>query len=118
MRILWLLVLSLYLTLACHAGTNTLVLTWALPPGYTSTLYCSTNLGSGWSLLSTNAPPYTTEQTNQMAFFTVIVAPPLPSITSSNYAGGAPTLVPTADTAVTIDTYDGSLWEWFDGSWH
>lgn len=64
------------LTTTCLASTNTLILTWNQPPGYVSTLYYSTNLAGVWCPISTNAPPYTTVQTNPIAFFWVNVVPP------------------------------------------
>ena len=37
---------------------------------------------------------------------------------SGNYAGGVPTDVPTGAQAVAFDTSNGTLWEYYSGSWH
>lgn len=118
MRIFTLLFLATCLSL--HADTtNFLTLTWALPVGYTSTLYTATNLNGTWSAVSTNPPPYTTFQTNPVCFFTVIVAPPAQSsVTYSNWSGGAPTYVPTGPGGLSLDISDGALWEYYLGGWH
>lgn len=73
-RILPVLFLILATAIA-HSQTNTLILTWMQPPGYDSTLYYATNLNGTWSEISTDAPPYTTQQTNPISFFYVNVAP-------------------------------------------
>jgi hypothetical protein len=69
------LLFLILLSFSLFADTNTLTLTWLQPPGYQSTLYSATNLNGSWSSFGAVNPPYSTPETNQTAFFYVVVAP-------------------------------------------
>jgi len=40
------------------------------------------------------------------------------SFTAGNYSGGQPNFTPSGDTAIAVDTSNGTLWLWYSGAWH
>jgi hypothetical protein len=38
--------------------------------------------------------------------------------TFGNYAGGQPNFTPSGGTGLAVDTSNGTLWEYYSGSWH
>lgn len=110
MKLLLTILLSC-LTPLTFGTTNTLVLTWAQPPGYTSQLYTATNLAGSWTpfVLTTNAPPVCVAATQSVAYFYVTVAPT--NVVNLSLAGcGDPTNdVPAGATYV--DSTTGNFWE-------
>lgn len=70
-----LLISILLLSALIAFSDDTLTLTWDQPPGFSSTLFTSTNLNGCWTSLGTVNPPYITQETNRVAFFYVSVAP-------------------------------------------
>ena len=40
------------------------------------------------------------------------------SVPAANYSGGQPNFTPTTSGALAIDTSNGRLWEWYNGTWN
>jgi len=40
------------------------------------------------------------------------------AIYSDNYGGGQPNITPSTNTAIAIDTSNGTIWTWYSGAWH
>jgi len=40
------------------------------------------------------------------------------NVTSGDYGGGQPDFTPATDTAIAIDTSNGTIWSWYSNSWH
>jgi hypothetical protein len=95
------------LTLPVIAGTNTLELNWLAPPGFQSTLYCSTNLNSSWSAMGQVTPPVSVNPTNPMTFFYVSVAPTNQPL---NFTGSSDPAFNAVAGSSYVNTNTGDWW--------